>query len=131
MTPEAALWQRVKPGLGELGKAVRLENAAAESVPDVVVVCPRGTLWIELKIAKGHRVRMPKFQHIFAREIAAISPDWVWMLLIYHGDLCAIQYVTIQGIAPCKNEKYVEYDVRSSYKYIVPNVTGFFSERIK
>lgn len=132
-TPESRLWISVKPYLSELGKAVRLENAAAESLPDVAVICPRTTFWIELKITRGHRVRMPKFQHIFARDIAERSPLRVWMMAIYHDDLIIIPYNTIKKIEPCKNEKYVEYDIRNGpittleYSAIIP----FFGELMK
>lgn len=115
-TPESRLWQSLKPHLSELGRAVRLENAATESLPDVAVICPTTTFWIELKITRGHRVRMPKFQHIFARDIAERSPLRVWMLADYHKTLVVIQYSTIKDIEPCKNQKYVEYDIRLSPK---------------
>lgn len=114
MTPEGALWYAVKPALEALGKPVRLENAAAASVPDVALICPTCTLWIELKIARGNRIRMPKFQHIFAREIAAVSPGYVWLLVTYGNKLVAVQYTTIKTVEASKNEKYVEYDLRNS-----------------
>lgn len=114
MTPEAALWQSVKPALEALGKPVRLENAASASVPDVALICPTCTLWIELKIARGNRIRMPKFQHIFAREIAAISPRYVWLLVTYRNKLVAVQYSIIKSVEASKNEKYVEYDLHNS-----------------
>lgn len=131
MTPEAALWQRIKPALERVGVPVRLENAAAESVPDVALICELTTFWLELKIAKGNRVRMPKFQHIFARKIAAESPQLVWIVVDYGGRMVLIQYCTIKEVEPTKNEKYVEYDIRNSRLHYVTDLAKWLTERIR
>jgi len=74
MTTERDLWKRLRPQFVKAGAyPIRIENAANTSLPDVILVYPRKTVFIELKIIRSGRVYMPKYQFALAADLAGIT----------------------------------------------------------
>lgn len=62
---EADAWQEIKPRLGVMGMATRIENSAGASVPDVIFMSDGLFVWIELKINHGGAFIMPRYQYAY------------------------------------------------------------------
>ena len=79
------MWQNlIKPKIKDLGAATRIENAAATSVPDAFLQTTEACLWIELKVAKGEIIKMPKFQYSFGITLNKVLPSRLFQIVLWH-----------------------------------------------
>lgn len=94
---EAALWRSLRPRFMAAGLLpIRIENAAALSLPDCALIAEETTIWLELKIAWGWQVHIPKFQHAFAAQLAGqVHHDLFWLFARKGKQLAAWQYASI------------------------------------
>lgn len=125
---ESDLWKRLKPKFKAAGALpIRLENAANMSVPDVALIGCDATSWVELKIARGDLVYIPKHQFSFANELArTINRNLFWMIVYHKGNVRILRYCDIiENIEGVAGENVV-FDVTSHAEvYTLEYVTAF------
>jgi len=79
---EKELWKMLKPTFDGLGMAVRLENTAGTSVPDILLMAKGVFVFIELKIQHGNRFYCPPFQWSLAVKASShVRPHNHWYLV--------------------------------------------------
>jgi hypothetical protein len=118
---EHLLYQRLKPIFQNVGLCIRLENSAATSVPDMVLIRQGVTLWLELKIVKSKKITMPKFQFAFGVKLEHELSDLFQILAWHREELIAINYEDVIEFAQA-NGHIVEYDIESAPYTDIPNL---------
>jgi hypothetical protein len=97
-TSESAIWLELKRKWEKDYLPIRIENVAATSLTDVIVVGKYTSVYIELKAFKSGKTTIPKYQYAFGAKLSqVIHPHLFWIIASYKEMLIAIRYDNILG----------------------------------
>lgn len=102
---EADLWaHHVKHRLDELGRPTRLENAAAASVPDIVMLATNLTMFIEMKIDRGGYFYTSPFQNAWGRQASWHLKSQQHWYFVWNDELEGCMAFTFSRVKSMKTE---------------------------
>ena len=120
---ESELWKMLKPGFDGLGVAMRLENTAGASVPDVLLVSEGVFVFVELKISHGNKIYCPPFQWALALKMRKHIREHNHWYCVAVDRRSPMRMFTLMTLLKCTDPVYTHGKLEINLNGVKPDYT--------
>lgn len=109
-----SVYRRISPWLGEYGVPMRIENAIASGIPDIIYAAAGKLIYIELKIMEYHKIVLRRYQNAYAsRCFPYVNPQYFWFLCAHRDKYEMYMWQTIRNHVQEEVKRKLVVDLKS------------------